>query len=174
MRALATLVATALVVAGIATGASADTSVRYSRLSPFVAKRVTEDGVRAHLRELANESYRGRMTGSADELRAAQYIADKLRRAGVAPAGEHGSYFQKVPLTAVTPTAPGVLTFAGEAASAELAWGTDYAGSTQRPLQSPAEITVAGEPGHAPLGVVDAQSLDGRRLLGRLGSGHAR
>ena len=34
-----------------------------------------------------------------------------------------------------------------------------------RPLEGPAEVTVAGEPQAAALGVADAQPLDGRRVL---------
>jgi hypothetical protein len=54
---------------------------------------------------LSNDGMEGRDTGSAAYQRAADYVAARFKAAGLAPAGENGSYFQIVPMReiAVTP-----------------------------------------------------------------------
>ena len=47
---------------------------------------------------LSNDAMEGRDTGSAAYQRAADYVANRFRAAGLAPAGENGSYFQTVPM----------------------------------------------------------------------------
>jgi hypothetical protein len=51
--------------------------------------------------DLSNDRMEGRDTGSAGYERAAAYVADRFRRAGLVPAGDRGSYFQRVELTEV-------------------------------------------------------------------------
>jgi hypothetical protein len=40
----------------------------------------------------------GRPTGSPGHIKTTQYIADEVRRMGLQPAGDNGTYFQRVPL----------------------------------------------------------------------------
>jgi hypothetical protein len=47
---------------------------------------------------LSNDSMEGRDTGSAAYQRAAQYVANRFKAAGLEPAGENGGYFQSVPM----------------------------------------------------------------------------
>jgi Zn-dependent M28 family amino/carboxypeptidase len=47
---------------------------------------------------LANDSMEGRDTGTAAYERAAKYVADQFRTAGLKPAGSDGTYFQRVPM----------------------------------------------------------------------------
>jgi hypothetical protein len=53
----------------------------------------------------AADSMRGREAGTPDAIRATEYIAREVRRLGLKPAGDHGTYFQYLPVTAnvVTP-----------------------------------------------------------------------
>ncbi len=51
--------------------------------------------IRAHMEFLASDALGGRGSGTRDELIAATYIASELRRYGIAPAGDGGSYLQK-------------------------------------------------------------------------------
>ncbi|MXV15082.1 M28 family metallopeptidase [Hufsiella ginkgonis] len=44
--------------------------------------------------ELAGDAFRGRRAGTADEMRAAVWVAQKAQEAGLKPAGEDGTYFQ--------------------------------------------------------------------------------
>ena len=57
------------------------------------------------LSALAHDSMEGRATGSVGARRAARFIADELRAAGLEPAGDSG-YFQRVPL--VRPERPNI------------------------------------------------------------------
>ncbi|HEY2780754.1 MAG TPA: M28 family peptidase [Steroidobacteraceae bacterium] len=47
---------------------------------------------------LSNDAMEGRDTGSAAYQRAADYVANRFKMAGLEPAGENGSYFQTVPM----------------------------------------------------------------------------
>jgi Zn-dependent M28 family amino/carboxypeptidase len=49
----------------------------------------------AHVEALANDEMRGRETGSPEHRKAADYVAERFKRAGVQPAGTDG-YFQPV------------------------------------------------------------------------------
>ncbi len=50
----------------------------------------------AHFEVLASDSMRGRLTGTPDYLRAADYVVKQFKAYGLAPAGVGGSYFQPV------------------------------------------------------------------------------
>lgn len=50
----------------------------------------------AHIQVLADDSMRGRQTGSQDYMRAAAYVVKQFKADGLAPAGVGGSYFQPV------------------------------------------------------------------------------
>ncbi|MFL6863552.1 MAG: M28 family peptidase [Allosphingosinicella sp.] len=52
-------------------------------------------------RYLSSDAMEGRDTGSPGHERAAAYTADRFRRAGLVPAGDNGTYFQRVPLSEV-------------------------------------------------------------------------
>jgi len=47
---------------------------------------------------LSNDSMEGRDTGSEAYERAAKYVADQFKAAGLKPAGDEGTYFQRVPM----------------------------------------------------------------------------
>jgi hypothetical protein len=47
---------------------------------------------------LSNDSMEGRDTGSEAYERAAKYVADQFAAAGLKPAGENGTFFQRVPM----------------------------------------------------------------------------
>ncbi len=57
--------------------------------------------IRAHVRFLSNDLLEGRGPGTRGGQLAAEYIATQFALAGARPAGENGTYFQKVPLMAV-------------------------------------------------------------------------
>jgi hypothetical protein len=48
---------------------------------------------------LANDAMQGRGSGTADELRAATYLASELRQIGIAPLGDNGDFIQDVSTT---------------------------------------------------------------------------
>ncbi|MEX2180645.1 MAG: M28 family peptidase [Gemmatimonadaceae bacterium] len=80
-------------IAGLLLLAAADLAAQ-QRLAP----PMSESALRTRLEAYAADSMRGRLTGTADNLKATQYIADELRKAGLEPAGDDGTFFQRVPL----------------------------------------------------------------------------
>ena len=63
--------------------------------------------LRTHVQELASERMQGRRTGTSGNRRATEYVASVLRRAGLDPAGEKGSFFQEFQFTAGVSLEPG-------------------------------------------------------------------
>jgi hypothetical protein len=72
--------------------------------------------VRANLSYLAGPALHGRGSGTPDEMRAAQYIAGKMKQYGLRPAAEDGKYIQVGILKTRTVTAPPLLAFEGAGA----------------------------------------------------------
>ncbi|MEG3176952.1 M20/M25/M40 family metallo-hydrolase [Sphingomonas sp. RB3P16] len=83
--------------------------------------------LKAHVLFLAADSLRGREAGSAEYMIAADYVAAQFFAAGLTPAGDRGSYIQKVPLVGYRAADKGdvVLTHAGTA-PVSLVFGEDY------------------------------------------------
>jgi Zn-dependent M28 family amino/carboxypeptidase len=79
--------------------------------------------LRAHLEFLADDALEGRRPGTRGGKTAAKYIATQFERIGLEPAGDSGTYFQRVPIISLTPEP--TLAVAG-AAAAPLAWKNDF------------------------------------------------
>jgi hypothetical protein len=62
------------------------------------APPMSEGALKARLYSYAADSMRGRLTGTPDNDRATAYVAAEFKKAGLKPAGDGGSFFQKVPL----------------------------------------------------------------------------
>jgi len=75
---------------------NANTSATTNQPPAFSAIR--ENELRQDLFTLAGDSLRGKRAGTSDELRAAAWVAERARAAGLEPAGEDGTYFQFFPL----------------------------------------------------------------------------
>ena len=58
---------------------------------------VRASDIEAHVRFLASDELRGRMTGTPESVTAARYLAAVLERAGLEPAGDDGTFLQAVP-----------------------------------------------------------------------------
>src|SRR5215212_1004546 len=63
------------------------------------AERITAEGMKEVLYTIASDEYAGRDTPSPGQDKAAQFIADRLKKLKVKPAGDKGSYFQRIALT---------------------------------------------------------------------------
>lgn len=57
--------------------------------------RITASEIRAHVKYLASEELQGRGSGTAGNDRAGDYLAARFKAAGLRPAGEGATYFQK-------------------------------------------------------------------------------
>jgi Zn-dependent M28 family amino/carboxypeptidase len=96
---------------------------------------ISAERIREHTRFLASDLLEGRGTGARGGEIAAEYIATQLALAGAKPAGDNGTYYQKVPLVGIE-TQPGATLGAWARGKAlDLRWGDDFVGSsqTQRP-----------------------------------------
>ncbi len=83
---------------------------------------ITAADLRQRLYAFADDSMGGREAGSPGGVTATDYIAAELRRMGVEPAGENGTYFQTLPYTTRTFDTTVTAVANGEA----LVHGTDY------------------------------------------------
>jgi Zn-dependent M28 family amino/carboxypeptidase len=63
---------------------------------------ITPDHIRWHVRYLSHDLLEGRGTGQRGGDIAAEYIATQFAEYGLKPAGDHGTYMQKVPLVGIT------------------------------------------------------------------------
>ena len=88
-----------------------------------VARAVDPKALQAHLEFLSDDALEGRAPGTRGGEAAAKYIAAQFRRLGLEPAGDSGTYFQRVPIIALTPQP----TLAISAPSkVPLTWKDDY------------------------------------------------
>lgn len=65
---------------------------------PPQLRAIIEADLTRDLYALGGDSFRGREGGTLDELRASGWLADRLREAGLEPAGEDGTFFQWIPM----------------------------------------------------------------------------
>jgi len=61
---------------------------------------ISAESLRIHLTALASEKMEGRLTGTAGERRAAEYVASVFQWLGLTPAGDNGTFFQTFQFTA--------------------------------------------------------------------------
>lgn len=83
--------------------------------------------LKSHIMFLASDQMRGREAGSAEYDIAAQYVASQFYEQGLRPAGDDGSYLQKVPLISYRPADKGSMAIAAKGGQpASLVFGEDY------------------------------------------------
>jgi hypothetical protein len=64
---------------------------------------IRPDNIETHVRFLSHDLLEGRGTGQRGGDIAAEYIAAQFALYGLKPAGENGTYLQKVPMVGITP-----------------------------------------------------------------------
>jgi Zn-dependent M28 family amino/carboxypeptidase len=74
-------------------------------------QKVDPERIRAHVRFLSDDLLEGRGTGQRGGDIAAQYIATQFALYGLKPAGDNGTYMQKVPMVGITPQAATTFAF---------------------------------------------------------------
>ena len=110
-------------------------------LSPDVAtamRGIDPERIRAHVKFLADDLLEGRGTGTRGGDIAANYIATQFALYGLKPAGDNGSYLQRVAFTGVLtqPKSSVVLRPSAGRAAMELKLGDDYVTSNQTQTES--------------------------------------
>src|SRR5438445_12608951 len=66
---------------------------------------ISPERIRAHVRFLSHDLLDGRGTGQRGGDIAAEYIATQFAVYGLKPAGDNGTYMQKVPMVGISPAA---------------------------------------------------------------------
>src|SRR3954454_14591603 len=84
--------------------------------------------IREHTRFLRSDLLEGRGVGTRGGQLATEYIAAQLALAGAKPAGENGTFFQKVPLVGVQTQAGSELRATGGGKSVSFKWGDEFVG----------------------------------------------
>jgi len=77
-------------------------SVRLPGTAFAAMQTINPEHIRWHVRYLSHDLLEGRGTGQRGGDIAAEYIATQFAEYGLKPAGENGSYLQKVPLVGIT------------------------------------------------------------------------
>ena len=104
---------------------------------PILAQElaISAERIREDTKFLSNDLLEGRGVGQRGGQLAAQYIATQLALAGARPAGDDGTYFQKVPLVGLATEPTATLTAAVWGKSVDFRWMDDFVGvnPAQRP-----------------------------------------
>ncbi len=82
---------------------STPASVRLPGTAFAALETINPEHIRWHVRFLSHDLLEGRGTGQRGGDIAAEYIATQFAEYGLKPAGDNGSYMQKVPLVGITP-----------------------------------------------------------------------
>jgi len=105
---------------------------------PLLAQPALIDSakIRAHVRFLASDLLEGRGVGTRGGDLATEYLASQFALVGAKPAGDNGTYFQKVPLVNVAVDPSSALAFSVEKKSLPLRWLEGFVGTTfqQQPV----------------------------------------
>jgi Zn-dependent M28 family amino/carboxypeptidase len=104
----------------------------FLQLSPpaDALKFITAERLRSHIAVLAHDSLEGRGPASAGDKKATAYIVSQFKKFGVKPAGEKGTYVQKVPMVGVTVDNTTVLSLGKGEKKIDLAYSADFVATT--------------------------------------------
>ncbi len=103
------------------------------------AAAIVEADLRARIAIFADDSMMGRNAPEEGDRKGAEYLASELRRMGLEPAGENGTYFQTVPSIERAMDRDATLTIGGHA----LRYGVDFvpaSRSTPRSIEGAAVV----------------------------------
>jgi Zn-dependent M28 family amino/carboxypeptidase len=95
-----------LICGVLAQNASHPMAVHFPPAAIAAFQKIDPEHIRAHVRFLSHDLLEGRGTGQRGGDIAAEYIATQFAVDGLKPAGDNGTYMQKVPMVGIT-LAPG-------------------------------------------------------------------
>jgi hypothetical protein len=90
------------------------------------AAQIRPEAIAAHMTFLADDLLQGRDTGSEGHEIAARYVASQFQAAGLQPAGDSGSWFQRVPFVSATRGETSGMTLRTRRGEIQLTAGDDY------------------------------------------------
>ena len=88
--------------------------------------------IRAHVKFLAGDLLEGRGVGTRGGDLATEYIATQFALAGAKPAGDHGTFFQRMTLVGVEPQPAAQLSAVARNKRADFRWLDQFVGNTLR------------------------------------------
>jgi Zn-dependent M28 family amino/carboxypeptidase len=92
---------------------------------------ISAEHIRADTRFLSSDLLEGRGVGVRGGELATEYIATQFELAGAKPAGDNGTYFQRVPLVGVETQPDARLSASGAGKTVSFQWLTDFVGVSQ-------------------------------------------
>jgi Zn-dependent M28 family amino/carboxypeptidase len=129
-------------------GGKEGVSVRLPGAAFAALETISPERIRGHVRFLSLDLLEGRGTGQRGGDIAAEYMATQFAQFGLKPAGDNGTYLQKVPLVGITTNAQTTFTLSGpRGESSNLKLLDDYVAydQTQMPASDiDAEIVFVG------------------------------
>src|SRR5689334_10501801 len=100
---LRTLLPAALLVGSTAASAQQSKQSLPLKLEPTkTTPAITMPDLMTRIYRFADDSMRGRMAGSPEAMKGTEYISGELKRLGLQPAGDSGTYYQNVPFAVQT------------------------------------------------------------------------
>jgi Zn-dependent M28 family amino/carboxypeptidase len=91
-----------LICGVLAQNSSQPISVHFPPAAIAAFQKIDGERIRAHVRFLSHDLLEGRGTGQRGGDIAAEYIATQFALEGLKPAGDNGTYMQKVPMVGIT------------------------------------------------------------------------
>ena len=89
---------------------------------------ISGERIRAHVKFLSSDLLEGRGVGTRGGQLATEYLATQLELIGAKPAGDGGTYFQRVPLVGITTEPNTTLSAEAQGKSVSFRWLDDYVG----------------------------------------------
>lgn len=100
-------------------------------------QEISGERIRAQVKFLASDLLEGRAPGTRGDKLTTEYLAAQFALVGTKPAGDDGTYFQKVPLVGVEPQPGSELSVRGGGRTVRLRWLEQFVGVNHR--QNPLE-----------------------------------
>ncbi|MEM6642496.1 MAG: M28 family metallopeptidase [Bacteroidota bacterium] len=92
---------------------------------------ISESSLKEHLLVLSSDDFQGRKPFTEGEARTVNYLKNQFKKYGLAP-GNHGLYYQEVPMVELTAFPSDTLEISGERGYIDLLLGEDFVAYTER------------------------------------------
>lgn len=92
---------------------------------------ITAEKLRVHIAVLSHDSLEGRGPASPGDKKATDYIISQFKKFGLEPAGENGTFLQKVPMVGITVDPKTTLTLSNGKQRLNLTYSTDFVATTE-------------------------------------------
>jgi Peptidase family M28 len=121
------------------------------------APAITAGDLMTRLYIFADDSMEGRETGTQGHVRSTQYIADELKKLGLVPAGDEGTFFQSVPMVNRSLEPNGTIAVGGASLTALVDFATTAGRGTPRSVDG-AQVVYGGVFGDSVGGIAPEQT----------------